>query len=221
MRYGLTELLLVQPGAAGWRPAPDPEAPEVRKALALARRGGKLTHDEAMEIGSIPAITVHGYAGRPETLEAPAPWPQEVGLLLAESMLAAFGEGMRTWRSALVRGPCFTAAMVGLGRLRTRAERAQARRIALTAVTAPQRRFTPHLPLLMAASAVYWVLRLTGRVPKPQRLPWALLAAQDTIRRVDERRNWRRAYAAAAARSAQARSSASSSTAGGWAPETP
>ena len=45
--------------------------------------------------------------------------------------------------------------------------------------------------------------------------------AKDAIRRVDERARGRRAYAAAAARSAQARSSASSRTAGGWAPETP
>ena len=92
-----------------------------------------------MAIGSIPAILVHGYSSRPESLEAPAPWPREAGLLVAESLLAAFGEGMRNWRSALVRGPLFTAAMIGLAGLRRRAERAQARRIDLTALTAPQR----------------------------------------------------------------------------------
>ena len=75
---------------------------------------------------------------------------------------------MRTWRSALVRGPLFTAGAMALAGLRRRAERAQARRIELTALTAPQRRLGSHLAVLTAASAVYWLLRLTGRVgPSP------------------------------------------------------
>jgi hypothetical protein len=65
------------------------------------------------------------------------------------------------------------------------------------------------------------VLRLNGRVRHPARLPWPTLAARDIIHRLDERRSWWRAYAAAVARSPQARSSAESSTSGGWAPETP
>jgi hypothetical protein len=221
MGYGLTAVLLVQPGAAGWRPAPDPEAPAVRKALELARGGRELTHEETMEIGSIPAITVYHHTLRPDQLEAPAPWPQELALMLAESVLAAFGEGMRTWRSALLRGPFLTAGGMALAAVRRRAERAHARRLGLTALTAPQRSVTAHMVVLLVAAHVYWLLRATGRASRPQRLPWALLAAKDAIRRFDERSRWRRAYAAAAARSPQACSSAESSTSGGWAPETP
>jgi hypothetical protein len=221
VRYGLTELLLVQPGAAGWRPAPDPDAPEVRRALALAKRPAPLKPDEGMDIGSLPAIGLYHSARHPERLAAPPTWSRELALLLAESVLAALGEGMRTWRAAVLRGPPLTAAGLALGALRRRAERAQARRIQLTALTAPQRRFHPHLLVLMAASAIYWLLRLTGRARRPERLPWSLLAAREAVRRIDERRSWQRAYAAAVARSDQARSSAASSTSGAWAPEIP
>jgi hypothetical protein len=219
MRYGLAELLLVQPGAAAHRPAPAADAPGVRQALALAEGLDQLEEHEAMELG-LAAAHVFNAARHPERLMAPPPWPQELALLSGTVLLGAIGGRVTGWRSALRWGPPWAAAAAVLARARLRAERRAARRLGLTALTAPQRSLGLYLPVFLAL-AVYALLRLTGRVRRPLRQPWPTLAAQEVIRRLDQRRNWWRAYAAAGARSPQARSSAESSTSGGWAPEKP
>jgi DNA-binding transcriptional ArsR family regulator len=228
MRYGLAELFLVQPGAFVYRPPPDLEAPGVRAAIALARRHAAAAREprfdtaEMERLMAIPGVA-HLYASvrHPEGLSAPPPWPQELLLMSATALLAALGRNLTSWRTGLLWGPPYVAAAGGVGWLRLRAERRAARRLGLTPLTAPQRTISGHLAVLAAAGVVHGLLRLTGRAGRPRQPAWTLYAAQDIIRRLEERRSWRRAYAAAGARSAQARSSAESRTSGGWAPDTP
>jgi len=220
LRYGVRELLLVQPGASIHRAA-RPDAPSVREALARAardrhdgRRGfGDWSEEEQRDWMGQPdgleASIVYGLARHPGRLAAPPPWPQELGLLVAEALVASVGGRVLPFRrSSLPWLAVMLAGALGVGGLRTRAERREARRIGLTPETAPRVITHGYFGLLIAAFAAESVWRRRTR-RRPERYPWMLENAANMIRRLDRRRAWQRAYRASETNVPSVQSSAS------------
>jgi hypothetical protein len=187
------ELMLVQPGLSGYAPAPPADAPHAR---------------EAVERG----------AGEGLRATAPPSWPVELALVAAETVVAAAGTPFTGWpgsRAALVRSVPKLAAAIAISHVRTLAGRRRARLMGLSALDAPRRR-PPTARMLVSAGAgfVYWLVQ-RRRGSETGGSTWWLTSASSTIRELDKRRSWNRAYAASRASSSQARSSAPSSAGAG------
>jgi hypothetical protein len=206
LRYGLRELLLVQPGTSAYRPPPDPGAPHIQAALARAardRRDGRATSsawsDEERPAwldtpprDALEAGLVYQAARHPKTLCAPAPWPQEVGLLAAELLLASTVPRIRPLRrESLLWAATLAGGTLTVAGLRWVAQHRQARRIGLEPQTAP-RPAAPGVALVIAA--LYLADVVWRRRRRPGRYPWMLEGAASAIRTLDGRRAWERAY---------------------------
>jgi hypothetical protein len=190
LRYGLAELLLIQPGILAHRRAPAADAPLVREALEAAARDDEPDVSAWIEASdrraAMDAISVYWRARRPEKLRAPAPLAYELPLLACDALLGALGNRVRGWRGVLTWAPPMAAASFAVYRLRDRLERRAAERIGLDPLSAP--RLVPQGVALGIGFTLQWTLR-------PRSLPWTVLAAQSVIRRLDMRRSWLRAYA--------------------------
>jgi hypothetical protein len=122
LRFGLGELLLVQPGATAFRPPPEPDAPGVQLALELAARPESDAHGKAIWEQGQPARAawaaahVYALARRPDTLWAPPPWPQELALLGAAVVAAALADGPVNLRAVALKGPPYAATAFVLHR---------------------------------------------------------------------------------------------------------
>jgi hypothetical protein len=209
LRYGVHELLLVQPLLAGFWRAPEtpwegPWPPEDGRPVTLLESADRAFRDRLTR--------------EPRTATAPAPWPVEIALLGVDALT---GSVVRRsgWPSELwTIGPA-GRALVALGGLRTMAERTAARRLGVVAATAPRPRMVDLLlvtvPVLIVPDLVRNARGL-GSYPVP---PLHYETARTLVRAFNGRRSWRRAYAAA--RASQDLSSASSSTSAVCAPDTP
>jgi hypothetical protein len=210
LRYGVFELLLVQPLIAGFWRAPDEPW-----------EGPWPTEDfEGMPAReSIDRAFRDRLARKPETLTAPASWPAELALLTLEACEYAWIRRVTGWRQWLTAVGPLTAASAAVSGLRTHAERISARRRGIAAAAAPRPRIIDaaliNLSVLCVGEAVHRA-RGQGALTPP---PWTFGVAQLLIRAFNRRRNWERAYAAA--RASQDLSSASSSTSEVCAPDTP
>jgi len=196
LRYGMAELLIVQPGVLTYATAPPAHAPHVGQALAWAA-GEEPRHEMFGDVGRREAherITILGHAQHPERLTAPPPLGIELALSAAELLIAALAGPTRGWRSFLLRLPPVAAASLPLGIVRRRAERASARRLGVTATTAPHLRygFSVMLPFVTATT-----LHRLLRGGPPPRSAWTIEAATKVVGRFNQRRAWKRAYAAA------------------------
>ncbi len=202
LRYGVFELLLVQPLIAGFWRAPDaPPAPE-----SSAEPTFESAYRESLKRD-------------PRALRAPAAWPVEIVLLAGEAVEWTWRSrqtGLRSW--LMWFGP-LAPALDSLNGFRTMAERAAARRLEVVAEVAPRpRMLDTMLVMFVVLTAADPARRLRGLPPTPPP-PWTFALASQLVRAFNRRRAWRRAYAAA--RASQDLSSASSRTSEGWAPETP
>jgi hypothetical protein len=210
LRYGVFELLLVQPLIAGFWRAPEqpwegPWPPEDFEGMPARECMDRAYHDRL--------------ARKPETLTAPAALPAELALLSVEVFMNAWTMRMTGWRQWLIAVGPLTAVSAAVSGLRTHAERISARRRRIVAAAAPRPRIMDGALLNLSVLGVGEIVhraRGQGRLTPP---PWTFGVAQLLIRAFNRRRNWERAYAAASA--SQDFSSASSSTSGVWAPDTP
>jgi hypothetical protein len=210
LRYGVFELLLVQPLIAGFWRAPEqpwegPWPPEELEGVSAGEGIDRAYRDRL--------------ARKPETLTAPAALPAELALLTLEAFEMAWLRRITGWREWLTAVGPLTAVSAAVSGLRTHAERVSARRRGIAASAAPRPRIIDatliNLSVLCAGEAVHRA-RGQGALTPP---PWTFGLAQMLIRAFNRRRAWERAYAAAKA--SQDFSSASSSTSGVWAPDTP
>jgi hypothetical protein len=205
LRYGIQELLLVQPGTSAHRPARDPNAPHIREALERAERDrgeGRtmkdwsdadrrawINHPQGLE-----RALAYNAARHPRALAAPAPWPQELSLLLGEALVASLGGKLKPYRRGAWRWvPVLVGGLVAMGRLRKRAERRQAVRLRLGPDNTPRPVPTAHLAVFTALSLADAIYRWRRR---PETYPWALQNAASVIRALDRRHAWRQAYRA-------------------------
>ena len=209
LRYGVHELLLVQPLMAGfWRAPAEPWEgawpPEEGQSISLRESADRAFRERLVS--------------NPETATAPAAWQVEIGLVTVE---AAEGWLLRRtgWPSELVSVGPAGRVVEALGGFRTMAERASARRLGVSAAVAPR----PRALDLMLVAVAFLILpdvarnvRGMGSYPLP---PVPYDVARLLVRTFNSRRSWRRAYAAA--RASQDFSSASSSTSAVCAPDTP
>jgi hypothetical protein len=167
LRYGLAELLIVQPGSLTYSPAPPADAPHVADALAWAAGDGE-PGELFGDVGRREVrerLTVFGNARHPERLTAPPPVAIELSLSAAELLVAALAGPIRGPRAFLVRFPPVAAASLALGAARRRAERASARRLGVTATTAPHARYGFHLIVLVALVSAIQRWRRGGKRP--------------------------------------------------------
>jgi hypothetical protein len=210
LRYGVFELLLVQPLIAGsWR-APDtpwegPWPPEDFEGMHTRESIDRAYRDRL--------------ARKPETLTAPASWPAELALLTLEAFELAWLWRMTGWRQWLSSVGPLAPVKTAVSGIRTVVERDSARHRGIVASAAPRPRVMDAFLVYVSALSVGEVVnrvRGRGELTPP---PWPFATASIVVRGFNRRRSWERAYAAA--RASQDLSSASSSTSEVCAPDTP
>jgi hypothetical protein len=131
-------------------------------------------------------------AARREPVRAPPSLAVEAALLALEAVTIIHGSDLHGVRRSLVKRPPLVALAVFTAAARKRAERRRARRLGLSARTAPEPMIDSSL-FLLALAVVPCRLHHRQRAGVVEREDWPLMLARTLVARFVARRSWQRA----------------------------